>query len=352
MAQTYSALLAELGTRVYPRVISQINRSNVLAALLPEEPAWDSVCTWDVRMGTETPTTAVIADGADVSVFGDDTIKKATLQFGTYHDAFALTDKQLSAAAIANNPESLYDYFEAKYLESIERLSRAIANDAINGDGSANTIHGLLASGAPAIGAVGTYAGIDRSVGGNAQFRGNALALVSTPAITADHLRSADTLVYNASGTRCDAWLMNPINHNQYGSSLGSNRRYIQDVFTNDGRTVKLDGGYRVLEFDGSAVIMEKLIPAGTIVGVNTSSMSWSQLPAPPQAASLLAIGGSKMLGGSAERQLNGKTMPLTAYLKRLANAGNANKFANYVYPQLKVKRPNCNVIITGALAS
>jgi hypothetical protein len=352
MAQNYTQILTELGQNIAPKVVSQINRTNVLAALLKEEPAYDAVCTWDVRMGTETPTTAVIADGADVSVFNDDTIKKAFLEYGTYHDGFQITDKQMSAAGVMSNPNGLFDYFEAKLMESAERLARATAKDAITGAGGADRIHGLLAAGAPAIGATGVYAGIDRAVGGNAQFRGNALAVAATPALSASHLRSADMLVYAAAGTRCDVWLMNPVNFNQYGDALGANRRYIQDVYKNDGSTVKMDGGYRVLEFDGAAVIMDKLIPAGTVIGLDTQSMAWSQLSANNVTNAIFSMGGTRMLNGGAERQLDGKSSPLTAYLKKLANGGNANKFALYCYPQLKVKQPNRNVIITGLLST
>ena len=350
MAQNYSQVLAELGQRLEPKLVSQINRANVLAQILSNEPAQDSVCRWEVRMGTETPTTAVIADGTDVSVFNTDTKKPAVLQFGTYHDAFSITDKQISAAMVANNPEALMDIFSHELMESVERLSRAVAYDAILGAGGADQIHGLLAAGAPAVGATGTYATINRATPGNEQFRGNSQAEVGTPALSASILRKMDTAIYNASGLRPDAWLCNPINHNQYGDSLGSNRRYIQDVQVDKG-LVKLDGGYRVLEFDGAPVIMDKLVPAGSVIALSTSVVKWSQLP-PPADRGLFSIGEQKTIMGSPERQMPGTSLPLTAYVKRLATGGNANKFAVYVYPQLKVKRPGACGVITGLLAS
>lgn len=343
MAQLdFSAISSALATLFEDRIVHQINRSVVLANLLPITSGQGKNIQWVARFGTATG--SVIADGADVSVYNSDSKVPAVLQYGTYHDAFSITGKARAAAAAAGNPQELVDLFAEEIEESVQRLALKIAVDTYTGTGAADNINGLLsASGAaPAIGATGTYATIARgtysqwaaSVAANGGVgRGLSLSL----------MREMRRLIYTASGEKPDLIVTDPIQHEAYANLLGANRRYIQDVLLR-GQSIKLDGGYQVLEFDGIPVVEDVNHPAGKMTFLNTRYVSYKQLPSPSD--SLNMGKGSLSLHGTPEEQYGAQNTKLTARVQPLAITGDALKFALFAYPQVQCKRPNtCGVI-------
>src|SRR5688500_2488261 len=114
----YASLSAALATLFEDDVSSQINRAVVLAQVLEVVPGTGKNITWAIRHGSATG--ATIADGADVSVFNNDTKAPATLDFGTYHDAFSITGKILAAARAAGNPRQLASLFVDELGDSTE----------------------------------------------------------------------------------------------------------------------------------------------------------------------------------------------------------------------------------------
>lgn len=332
------AALAEL---FMDRIANQINRAVVLAQILPVKPGTGKNVQWAVRTGTATPSTAVIADGADVTTFNTDDKDPAVLQFGTYHDAFAITGKAMAGAGAAGNPAELAALLTDDLGDSVERLARAMAADVYTGSGAANTIHGLFASGAPAIGDTGVYAGINRA--SVTQFQGNVVDALAGP-LTIDLMRELRRDIYTASGQKPDIWITDPRQHEVYGTTFGQERRYVDQIRNNLGQVIRLDGGYQVLEFDGVAVIEDEQHPALTMTALNTMHVGLSQLYDSPDALNR-AMGIIK-LKGTPEEQYGDSPIPLTARLQPLAITGDAFKFALYCYPQLCVKRPNANGFI------
>ena len=342
----FAALTDALATKYEDQIAWQINRAVVLAQLLPVTPGQGKNIQWDLRTGTAVPTTAVIADGADVSTWNSDTKVPAVLQYGTYHDAFTISGKALDLARASGNPAELANLIEEELSESITRLAVAIAYDLYVGTGATNHINGLVTatSTAGALAATGTYATIARS--GYAQWAGNVLSNGAVErALTLELMRDMDRTIYTASGKNADLIVCGPLAHEAYGNLLGQPRRYVQDV-TVRGIKITLDGGFKSLEFDGVPVIRDSLCPAGYMLFLNTEQVHLKQPPMMPGNRGMVA------LAGTPESQFGAGSMKLTAKVKALAETGDHVKIALFAYPQIQVKRPNACGMISDLLTS
>ena len=340
---TLASLDAALATIFQDKIANQIERSVVLAQLLPVAPGTGKNIQWAVRTGTATG--ATIADGADVTTFNNDTKSAAVLQYGTYHDAFSITGKAMAAAKAAANPAELAALFVDELGDSVERLARKIGADVYTGTGATNIIHGILDPTIPAIGDVGVYAGIDRAT--TAQWKGNVVdAVLGT--LTFSLIRDLRRVIYVASGEKPDLFICDPVQHEKLGLLYQAERRYVDSVRIR-GEKVVLDGGYNVLEFDGVPVIEDTQHPAQKFTALNTRHVQLAQLADSADAVtrSMGMIG----LGGTPEEQYGENKTKLNARIQPLAITGDAFKFALYCYPQLCVKRPNSCGFITNLAA-
>ena len=347
---TIDATLAEL---FFDEIANQINRSVVLAQILDITPGTGKNIQWPVRTGTATPTGAVIADGADVTTFNNDTKQPAVLQYGTYHDAFSVTGKAMAAARAAGNPAELAALLVDELGDSVERLARALANDVYVGTGATDNIHGLYGSlGAgtvDALGDTGIYAGINR--GSVAQWQGNVrdALLVDFQANAFTLMRGLRRDIYTASSERPDLYITDPVQHEKLGLAYQAERRYTDEIRRGDGTVIKLDGGYQVLEFDGIPVIEDVLHPVQKVTALNSKHVKLSQLIDSPDVMNRAM--GTIGLGGTPEEQFGETKMKLYARIQPLSITGDAFKFALYVYPQVCVKRPNACGFLTNLAA-
>lgn len=349
----FSTIEATLADLFFDDVANQINRSVVLAQVLDVRPGTGKNIQWSARTGTATPSTAVIADGADVSTFNNDTKSPAVLQYGTYHDAFAITGKAMAAARAAGNPAELAALMVDELGDSVERLARAVANDVYVGTGATDNMHGLYSSlGAgtvDAIGDTGIYAGINRA--SVAQWQSNVidagLADFSSNAFTL--MRQLRRSIYVSSGERPDIFITDPVQHERLGLAYQAERRYTDTVRRNDGSVIKLDGGYQVLEFDGISVIEDVLHPVQKVTALNSRHVFLTQL-ADSQDALNRAMG-TVRLAGTPEEQFGQQQTGLYARIQPLAITGDAFKYQLILYPNVVVKRPNACGVITNLAA-
>jgi hypothetical protein len=341
-----SSISSALSNLIAGPVVSQINRAVVLAQILGVKPADNKTVTWDVKLGTATPTTAPISDGADVSTYNADTKIPAVLNYAEYHDAFALTGRALAAAAASGRPEDLANLFLEEMQDSVERLSSAIGYDVYNGDGTTDHIHGLFAASPAAIGDTGIYASINRAT--YSQWKGNVVDAAGAP-LTFELIRDLRRKIYAASGEKPDLFITDPVQHERLGILFGANRRYVDQVRRADGQVIKLDGGYMVLEFDGISVVEDQQHPAQKFTALNTKRVMLRQLM--EVQSEVTGSLGSFQLGGTPEEQLGVGKIKMAAFLHKLAKNGNKHKFALYVMPQLQVTRPNACGYITSLLA-
>lgn len=325
------------------RVTTQLNRAIVLGQVLDVRPESGQNIQWVARSGTESPTTAVIADGDDVSVFNNDTREAAVLQYGTYHDAFKVSGKALNIAYASGNPAQLADLYAEEMAYSVERLATAIATDIYSGDGTTDHIMGLLDATNGAMLDSGTYAALDR--GSRTYWKGNVIDAASS-ALTFEKIRQLKRLIYNASGTSPDVFFCDAFQHDSLGALYGTQRRYVTEILRNDGMALKLDGGYATtaLEFDGNVVLKDKRCTAGVFGALNSMHVSLAQLANAPSQVSFGR--GMMMLGGTPETQKGEGRMKLNAQILPLAMTGRAVKTALFCDPQVVVKRPNATGFI------
>lgn len=334
---TFAAVQQAFQQQFEPMLTNQINRAVVLARLLGFKPADGKNITWDVRLGTSPDaSTAAINDGADVTTFNADTKIPATLNYGTYHDAFGLSGKALAAAMASQQPEQLVDLFADELGDSIERLANVIGSEFYIGDGSTNRIHGLLDGTVPAIGDTGTYAGLNRAT--YAQWKGNVVDALGAD-VSFDLLRNLRRTIYEKSGEKFDLLIGDAVQHEKYGQLFGPQRRYLDTIRLAGRAPIKLDGGYNVLEFDGIPFLEDVQCAPGVILAVNTRHIVPRQLYSVTNPVT--GMSGGIQLGGTPEEQLGPGKFSMAAFLLPLAKTGDMHKFALYIYPQNQVKRPN-----------
>lgn len=331
-----SRITSALATLFQPKIVAQMNRSVVLLQLLPFAPAMGQNLQWDTEFKAAGETTdSTIADGADVSVYQDDDVVPATLQFATYSEAFALTGKARAAAAASRSPDELADLFAEKIERAVRRLTKNIAIDIYTGTGATNKLAGL--TGGNAIDSTGTYANIAR--GTYAGWASNELGNSGTPrALTFDLMRQMRRQIYEACGEMPDLIVCDALQHEKFGKLFDGQRRYNQDVFLR-GQKITLSAGYRALDFDGIPVIADVNCPAGKMLFLNTNYVKMRQLPDMVDAVN----GSAGMIGlhGTAEEQFGSGMTQLTARINPLARTGDAYKFQMVLYPALQVERPN-----------
>lgn len=336
MADVDVASIADAITVLFEdKVASTINRATVSLELFDVEDGGAAI-QWDAEFGSAVG--AARAEGADVSAFNDDELVPALLDYGTYDDAFAITGKALAKAYASGNPKDLEDLFGYKIMRSAERLAKGIAGNVHDGTGATDQIAGFRPTGGGgALGATGTYAGIDRATYPQWAATVKANGGVGR-ALSLDLMRETVTDIYKASGLHFDAVLCDPDMHRKYGALIGQERRYVQQV-TLRGQTIVLDGGYQVLEFDGRPVIMDVDAQPEEMLFLSSNDIKIKQLPSPVRSEH---SGGMTMgIGGTPEHQLGASRKRLQARVNFLAKAGDKYKFQLIAYPGLQVRTPN-----------
>jgi hypothetical protein len=322
------------------QITSQINRATVLLQVLPVGPGTTGKnISWNARFGTAVG--GARAEGLAVATLNNDTKVPATLEFGTYDDAFGVTGKAMAAARAAKNPEELANLFVDELGDCVERLAKGIAVDIYTGTGATDHIMGLVATGG-GIMSTGTYANINRAT--YSQWAGTLMSNAGVArALTFDLMREMRRRIYSASGLKPDLIVTTPELHEKYGKLFGQQRRYVQEIRLR-GQTLTLDGGYQMLEFDGIPVLEDVDCPSEHMLFINTRYVRVVQLADQVDSVnnSMSMVG----LSGTPEEQLGQPSSKLTARINPLGRDGDSYKFQLICYPQLQVRRPNsCGVI-------
>jgi hypothetical protein len=348
--RTFASIQAALATLMQDDVTSTINRSSVGFQLLDKKPARGKNITWDVKTGAARPTTAPIADGADVAVYNVDTKQPATLNFAHYHDAFAITGFAQAAAANTGNPEELRDLFKEELKDSAERLGGSMGVDVYTGngigDGTNIPVLGLLDPTSGGLLDSGTSGTIDRSV--YTQFKGNVLDAKGQRANN-ELISSLNTAIYTASGKNSDLYLTSPKSFEILANSLKAQRRYVYDVTLARGQ-IKLDGGFFMIDWNGIPVFRDVACPAGYLVAVNTAEQFIRYMPQPSAGDFMQADKVGIMV--TPETQLRASGTGVLGSLIELGKSGNKRKFEINIDWQVQSKNPNTGGFIKGLLES
>lgn len=336
-----STVTSALATIFEDQIASQFNRPTVLSRLLPFQEGRGQNITWDAEFGS-LPGSSVLADGAAVVDYNNDTVVPAQLAYGTYSEAFSVTGKALAAAAASGNPAELASLFAEKLDRAATRLAANMNIEFYTGSGATDHIMGLTATNG-GMKATGTYAGLSRVT--YTQWAGNELLNGGVGrALSFQLMRDARKAIYDASGEMPDLIVCDSSQHENYGLLFGQQRRWVDEINLRGG-TMKLDGGYKALEFDGIPVIADVHCPAGKMLFLNTRHTYLKQLPhamqALPDTASAMIS-----LHGTPEEQLGAGPTGFSARINALARTGDAYGFQLVIYPQIQVKRPNACAIL------
>ena len=339
-------ITSALPTLLADKVIPQMNRSAPELQLIPFQAGQHKTLVWDVEFkNASEATNSALAEGADVSAYGDDDIVPATLSWCDYSEAIAVTGKSLSAARGSAGPgkgaSELEDLWVHKTMGAVRRLAKNLGRDFWTGSGSGNRMLGLyggstLQSAAPMSNA-GIYAGIDRST--YSDWQANVLLNGGVPRpLSIQLMRDMRKAIYNACGEMPDLIMCDATQHEAYGTLFGQQRRYVQEV-TIRGQKIVLDGGYRALEFDGIPIIASVNHPAGYMSFLNTNYVKLRALDDQPSEANRSPR--MVQLQAMPEEQLQSGACPFRARLNPLAVTGDTYKIQMILYPQIQVERPN-----------
>lgn len=322
--------------------VRQMNRAAVTLNLLRKEQHVGKNVAFDVRLGTGTGET--YSDGQDVTVFGNDTDKLATLPWGIYGNAFKVT--ALAESAAASSRTELARLWVSKLLDLGDRVAAKINVDLHSGNGTSPQMHGFNATAGP-LDATGVYAGVDRAV--DTQWASNEEGTAG--AFTVADVESMLDTIYVASGEVPDLVTTTPALWRKAANTLraagGVGYEALEHTIELRGDLIKLQGGAHVLFIDGVPIIKDKDVPSGVVNFYNTRHVLVKWMPPNDRirAKDLAMI----PISGTPEEQagVRGKT-PIMMRVRALAEAGDYTATQGVVWAQLSCDRPNSCGVLTG----
>ena len=351
--QTAATLTTVLATVYENKVAGLINRACPTLQFIPKVPADGKNVEWAVAYGdADAHATAALAEGADISVVNTDTLATAYLAYHPYHDAFGFTGLGQALARVAGNPADLANIEMWELDRSATRLGAGIAYDMFSGSPAASPVQmtGLITATYGALLATGTYATVDKA--SVTQFAGNVINATTTSGgalslsvmrqmistiIAADEASRAPTFI--AASNKC---------FDKYCAMFDAQRRWVNEV-TLGSRTIKLDGGVQIAEFDGIPIVRDVKIPettTGTMLFLNDQEVRMRYIPLPSS---------SDYMTGNIQVGPDGKALSkgtgLTGKIIKLGRKGDYDTYAIVTYIQLQVRSPNsCGYLYNVAL--
>ena len=343
--QTAATLTTVLATVYENKVAGLINRACPTLQFLPKVPADGKNVEWAVAYGAaDVGATVALAEDGDISVVNTDTLATAYLPYRPYHDAFGFTGLGQALARIANNPADLANIEMWELDRSTTRLGAGIAKHLFAGDPTASPaqIAGLITATHGALLSTGTYATVDK--GSVTQFGGNVTnaATVNGGALTLSLMRDMiSTIISKDEMSRAPTFISasNKM-FDKYCGMFDANRRWVNEI-TLGSRTIKLDGGVQIAEFDGIPIVRDVKIPettTGTMLFLNDQEVRMRYIPQPSA---------SDIMTANVQVTPDGKTLSrgtgLTGKIIKLGRKGDYDTFAIVCYIQLQVRSPNAN---------
>lgn len=309
-------------------VIRQINRQTGLLKLLPFVKGEGKNCAWVTE--ADGMIAENYADGADAANFGSDAQASATLSWGLYRANFRVTGLALAGSATSMTPAGNVALWARNMVNAAGKLASTINAGLFTGAGTGTLLTGLDVAVAQT---TNTYAGINRSTGGNEYFRPTVVDPGSLQAPTFASIRDEIRQIYEACGENPDIAVVSPAVFNKVGSLFDPTRRQIQDVITTSRGKISLDAGFGALEVDGCMFVKDKDCQANRIYYLNTNHVRVEYLP---------SANPSQDMGVRAMQTDDGFGLtPLGMTVEPLAKLGDSSRAECKTYLQLVVDRPN-----------
>lgn len=320
--QNLSATTNALGQAYADVVQRQVNRTSVALSILrivTGEASAKNV-PWDVEY--DGAIAENFTDGADVSNYGSDIQKPATLDWGLFRSNFRVTNLVAAAAARTKSPAQLNDLMGRNVWNSVSKLGSMVNGQIYTGTGSGGQIVGLDL----AIDSSGTYAGIDRS---SFTWWRSTEVDASGATLTFGQIRSDLGLIYDASGFVPDLALCSTSVFNKVRGLFDANTRFDKQVTTARGSYV-LENSPEVIVIDGCQFVRDKDATANEIKYLNSMCVEIEVLPQVQGFGSPVSTGDS-----SFDSLMKG------LYAYELGRTGSSRKMSIEAYLALKCVRPN-----------
>lgn len=332
----FSDILTSLATIFQDQVIAQTNRVARTMSLLSWTPFTSKNLAWVIE--TTGHLAETYAESAAVSNRGSDKVIPAVLSEGAYRSPFGLTARGIAGARTSGNPAALADLVGHEIMNAGRALSAKINLDLFGGSGS-DSIIGL----ATAVDSTGIYATVDPAVDTLWVSQEDANGGVPRP-LTLDLMRSHHASLITNCGESPDLIVTTPALYNSYGATMGSQRRYVEQINVSGG-TIKLDGGIKALEFDGIPVIADKDCTSGVMYFLNSNYVRGRFLPSSPMTGDG-GLPGVRLTGDAFTKQIGyGNSGPMSGGLSSdvIAEGRSGDRLNLFLraWPQLQVMRRN-----------
>lgn len=322
--QTLSAITSALAQTYPDEIRRQVNRMSVLLAILTVTVGSGKNVPWDVE--ADGMVVENFTEGAAVSNFGSDAMTPATLNWGLERANFRVTNLAAAAAQTSQSPAQAKDLIGRNVFNACSKLASTINGLCYTGAGTGT----LIAGSAVGILDTNTYAGIDRTVGGNAFWKSYIVDPGALTPITFKLIRQDLAAIYKASGRRPDVALCSPDVMTQIKGLFDPGRQWMAQVVTAGRGNVTLESTANVVIVDGCQFIEDKDAPANSIEYWNTNEVELVVLPQAVNFADPL---------GAADDGFNKLMLGLSAY--ELGRVGSDRRMSIEAQMQLKVIRPN-----------
>ena len=328
--QTLASIAGALPQFYRDPVVKQINRRSVLLRIIPVLAGMGKNVAFDVEgdgMVAEN-----FSDGDDASSFGSDALSPTGLGWGLHRANFRVTDVAAAAARTSGQPKGLVRLMGRNFVSAAAKLASFVNGACFTGTGAGNSIVGLTT----ALRDDNVYAGIDRTIAGNAYWRANFVDSGGDPLSLAMLREDICDTIYRACGGQPDAAFCDPTTYTKIGGLFEETRRRVQiitEITTARGRVV-LDGSIGAIEVEGCVFFKDKDCPAGEIHYLNTEAVSVEYLPQDDDETLAEASEMMALDDGYGPIPLGMKCLPL-------GRKGSARPFTSQIFAQLKVTQPN-----------
>lgn len=312
-------------------IIRQINRTATALKLFPVSAGEGPNIAWVAEGSGAVAET--FAEGADATNFGSDSQTSCTISWARYRGNFHVTGTALAVAANSRTPVGNIRLWARNMVNAAEAVAKQMDTDFYVGTGG-NALVGLDT----AIGSTtNTYAGVDRSLAGNAFFRPT-VADSAGATLTFNQIRSDLAAIKVTSGYRPDVALVSPGMYNKVASLYDESKQYVYQVvdkvFLAGRDAVLLEGGAGGLAFDGCYFVEDAFAPDNKIYYLNSMFTKVEYLP-----TNMSNLGGDET--AMVEMQDGFDQIPFGMAFEILAKNGDSERAQMKVYPQLAVERPN-----------
>jgi hypothetical protein len=342
MAYTSLQLLL-LAQQYRSELARQANRRALTLSILRKVPGAGKNVT--IPIETSGQGAGAYQEGADTVTFGQDGQAAGVLNWGLYEAPVSITNLAVDAAASTSaGPDGNDEAFGRQLVNGAVTLCSTVNVDLFQGTGTSGGAPNVVGFGSAIGSTSNTYAGIDRSIGGNALFRPNVSDPGSSAPLTVQLIRKDLAAAFVRGGARPDIALVTPDMFNTVAALFDPLRRMETDTVQAAGSPVVLPFKVSTLVVDGCQFIEDKdaslagdTSAVGSIIYLNTDYVEIETLmPALNRKAYQMMAAKGMMPATDGFSALD-----MALFYQALAITGSAVKARVALTAQLKVTRPN-----------